>query len=96
MFMAQVVDEYLSGIPAVLDGMRAALLANRPEDVALLAHKLKSSSGWLGADRLVALCAEMDMSARKGNLDGADERLRQVELEVKRVEQALRGLAAGF
>jgi HPt (histidine-containing phosphotransfer) domain-containing protein len=92
-FVAEIVDNYLASCPSLLDGMREAALANQPTDLGRLAHQLKSSSAWLGADRLADLCREIEVSARSGTLDRMDERLHEVEREVGRVEHALHALA---
>lgn len=94
-FVAEIVGNYLATCPQLLDGMREAAQANQPTDMARLAHQLKSSSAWLGADRLAELCREIEVSARTGTLDRVAERLHEVEQEVGRVEQALNALASG-
>jgi HPt (histidine-containing phosphotransfer) domain-containing protein len=92
-FVADIVDNYLASCPQLLDGMREAAATQQPTDMARLAHQLKSSSAWLGADHLAELCREIESSARTGTLEGVSERLRLVERELERVEQALQALA---
>jgi HPt (histidine-containing phosphotransfer) domain-containing protein len=92
-FVAEIVDNYLASCPQLLEGMREAALAEQPTDLARLAHQLKSSSAWLGADHLAEQCREIELSARNGTLERMDERLREVEREVERVEHALQALA---
>jgi HPt (histidine-containing phosphotransfer) domain-containing protein len=93
-FVAEIVDEYLASAPRIVAGMHDAVGARQPTELARLAHTLKSSSAWLGAERLAALCRDIELSARGGTIDGADERVRNLESEARRVEHALRVLAA--
>jgi HPt (histidine-containing phosphotransfer) domain-containing protein len=91
-FVAEIVDNFLASCPQLLEGMREAAMADQPTDVGRLAHQLKSSSAWLGAERLAELCREIEVSARSGTLDRMDQRLHDVEEEIGRVEQALHAL----
>jgi histidine phosphotransfer protein HptB len=94
-FVAQIVDDYLASSPRLIDGMRQVSRAQQSTELGQLAHQLKSSSAWLGADHLAALCGEIEASARVGSiLPDVDERIRQIETEARRVDDALRALAA--
>jgi two-component system, sensor histidine kinase and response regulator len=94
-FVAQIVDDYLTSSPRLIDSMREASRARQPTELGRLAHQLKSSSAWLGAAHLAGLCGEIEASARAGSiLQDVDERIREIEAEARRVDYALRALAA--
>jgi HPt (histidine-containing phosphotransfer) domain-containing protein len=56
-----------------IDRMRQAAADNDAETVRRCAHKLKGSSGSIGAKMLSKVCHRMEERARSGNLEGADE-----------------------
>ena len=94
-FVAHLVDDYLTSSPRLIDSMREASRARQLTELGRLAHQLKSSSAWLGAAQLAELCGEIEASARAGSiLQDVDERIREIEAEASRVDDALRALAA--
>ena len=93
-FVAEIVDDYVNSTPRLIEGMREASRANQAADLGRVAHQLKSSSAWLGADHLAELCREVEVSARTGSMERVDERIREIEAEAERVEAALGALAA--
>jgi len=92
-FVAEIIDDYLKNSPRLIEGMREAIRVNQAADLGRLAHELKSSSAWLGADRLAELCREIEVSARNGSMDGVCERIREIGTESGRVHEALRILS---
>src|SRR5262245_13566222 len=92
-FVAELVDSYLTNAPRLAAGMREAVGAGRTDDLAQLAHELKSTSALLGVDGVASLCGEIEGAARLGRLDGVSDCLTLVDSEAPRVEAALRGLA---
>ena len=54
-----------------------------------VAHTLKSSSASIGALHLSKLCAELEATARVGELDGLDSRINAMRAECKVVSVAL-------
>jgi HPt (histidine-containing phosphotransfer) domain-containing protein len=93
-FVAEIVNDYLASSPRLIEAMREACRGNEPTELGRVAHQLKSSSAWLGADHLAELCAEIEVSARSGSIADVDERIEQVEAEARRVDDALRVLVA--
>lgn len=88
-FLTSLIDDYLANAASLLQSMRTAVVGRDTYTVNRTAHTLKSSSANYGATKLSALCREMEIYARLGRLDGADERLRQIEAEFDRVKVAL-------
>jgi HPt (histidine-containing phosphotransfer) domain-containing protein len=56
----------------------------------MAAHSLKSASGAVGANRLVAICQDLETLARNATLDGTAALATTLEGEFARVRQALR------
>ena len=78
----KVIDVYLADAPERLAQMHAATDAD-----ALLkaAHSMKSSSANVGAERLAALCKELEMIGRSGTIEGARPLLMNADQELQRV-----------
>jgi HPt (histidine-containing phosphotransfer) domain-containing protein len=53
------------------------------------AHSLKSSSSYVGAAELSAICRDLEEIGRSGRLDGAAEKAGQIKAEYERVKAAL-------
>lgn len=70
-FVAELVDAFRTDAPAQVAAMRAGLDAADAAGLAAAAHTLKSSSASLGATRLSARCAELEVAGRRGELAGA-------------------------
>lgn len=69
-FVAEVVNLYIHDTAADLQEMAAALKSRKTETVAQAAHKLKSSTGMLQADRLFQILAQTEQVAKEGNSSG--------------------------
>jgi len=91
-FIADLVDTYLTNAPRLAAGMHEAVGDGRTDDLAHLAHELKSSSALLGVDGVASLCGEIEGAARRGRLEGVSDCLTQVDSQAPHVEAALRGL----
>ena len=58
-----------------------------------VAHTLKSSSASIGALKLSQICAEIETMVRQSQTEGLEERLVDMNLEILKVQAALRLLA---
>jgi PAS domain S-box-containing protein len=94
--MEEIVPEliglYFDSAPNLLADLRQAIAQ---EDGGLLfraAHTLKPTSATLGAIALATLCEELEHMGRVGALEGAVEKLAQVEAEYQRVKVALEAI----
>jgi len=89
-----IVEAYLGSAPGLI---RAMLTAARDSDEAGLifgAHTLKSSSAIIGATNIARLCALLEQQSHAHVLDGALDRVRQIEALFERVSQALDALCS--
>ncbi len=72
-----------------LQRLQTAVASDNAEEACQTAHKLKGSSGAVGARHFASLCQKLETAARAGKLDGAGELLAEIKIELGRVEQAL-------
>jgi PAS domain S-box-containing protein len=93
-FVAEMIATFQADSPDALAEMRQGIERG---DAALLrraAHTLKSNSADFGALVLSALCRELEMMGKEGNLNGAEQKLAQIEAEYVGVHAALAALSA--
>jgi HPt (histidine-containing phosphotransfer) domain-containing protein len=88
-FMNRLLQGFLHDIPAIFEALRVAIEAGDAEAVRLSAHRCKGSSANFGAQRLGALCDELERMGRSKILAGAGGCLQQIEAEWIRVRTAL-------
>jgi len=85
----QVIGAYLADTPPRFAQLRAAAEAGDAEALRQAAHALKSSSANVGAERLAALCKELETLGRGGGGDDVRPLVARAEAEVARVVGAL-------
>jgi PAS domain S-box-containing protein len=88
----ELIDIYFDGTPKLLADMRQAVAQDDASLLARAAHTLKPSSATLGAIPLATLCEELEAMGRAGVLEGAAEKLAQVEAEYRRVKTELEAI----
>ena len=87
--LVKVIDIYLDESPHILGEIRESISCNQPEVMYKAAHKLKSSSANLGAERLSELCRELEALGRANSTSGADDLLDKLESEYILAQEAL-------
>ncbi|MBW2281598.1 MAG: response regulator [Deltaproteobacteria bacterium] len=87
--VARVVDAFLKSSSELLDSMQNASNDAAPEGVAAAAHTLKSSSAQVGAQRLSALCKQVEQLGRDGTLDAVPALLENITSELEAVHDRL-------
>ncbi|HEY8133503.1 MAG TPA: response regulator [Thermoanaerobaculia bacterium] len=90
--LAEIIGIYLGEAPVRIDGIRKAIAERDARHLAGEAHALCSSSGNIGATRVVDLCTQLEAIGKAGDTDGAAEILQQLESEYTRAEDALEKL----
>ena len=91
-FLDGLVRTFRQDVPSRLDALRAAAAGGDPNELALAAHALKSSSGSVGAKRMYSMAAALETSARDGRVDGANAAIEQLSAEFGRVIEAYHGI----
>jgi two-component system sensor histidine kinase/response regulator len=87
--LGTVIELYLSDCPGVMNALRAAIESGNGEQVRQYAHRMKSGSANLGANRMAGLCRELEQLGRSGATGAAMPLLQQAEAEFRRVVVAL-------
>jgi len=85
----ELIDIYLNDTPELLATLHAAVGRSDATTLRRAAHKLRSSSIFLGATTLAGLCDEVDQVAGIGTAANADEWVQRIEAEFARVKDAL-------
>ncbi|HET8932751.1 MAG TPA: response regulator [Polyangiales bacterium] len=67
----RVVELFLQTVPQLVADLATAVQANDPLKVKQLAHKLKGNCLSLGANRMAAVCHDVELAALAGNIDHA-------------------------
>jgi HPt (histidine-containing phosphotransfer) domain-containing protein len=88
-FLEELIHTYLEDASQLLADMRRAVEEKDAAALRLAAHSLKSNSAEFGALALSALCKDLEMQAKAGDLSGAGEKVAQAEAMYEGVSQAL-------
>ena len=88
-FMAELIDIFLDDSPTQIRVLRDAIEGREGGVAASAAHRLKGSSGNLGADSLAALCRRVEESGRENRVEEMPGLLRDIEREFSRVKECL-------
>jgi PAS domain S-box-containing protein len=87
--VSRLIDLFLGQAPTHLASLRAALDDARAEDLARAAHALKGASANLGATKLSAIAADLEIAGRQGDLVPAEQLLANLHEEWLLVERDL-------
>ena len=88
-FLMEVSEMFLADAQQQIRKIAAAAMVGVPADVQLYAHTLKGSASNLGAAALRDVALELEMSARNGELKGAEILVDRLRLEYARLEKEL-------
>ena len=91
----RMIGLYLASTPDLIKELDEAIARQDPPEIMRAAHSLKSSSAFLGAVRLSALCGTLEALARSRAVETAPARLAEIRAEFARVERALGSLRQG-
>ncbi|MEP7177306.1 MAG: response regulator [Gemmatimonadales bacterium] len=88
-FFEDLVGLFLDDLTPRLDGVREGLAARQGGEVVRWAHSLRGSAANLGAVRLAALCGEIEVAARGGDIVAATAFAARLDAEAEQVRAAL-------
>ncbi len=71
-FIDELVDSFLHDTDETLDSLEESIGRDDLKAVAKLAHRLKGSSGTMGAESIRYLCEQLEQCIAQGSLNGAD------------------------
>jgi HPt (histidine-containing phosphotransfer) domain-containing protein len=85
--VAEIIGEFETALRDGVDQMTAAFVSGRTHDLALAAHRLKSSARTVGAMRLGELCDRLEAAAKGGPSDSVGRLIGAVTAESEAVVQ---------
>jgi two-component system sensor histidine kinase/response regulator len=85
----RVIGLYQSSSADLIEALEEALDARDGKAMRSAAHSLKSSSGNVGAERLVNMCRDMETAARENSLEEMPDRFDKLRCEHKKVLKEL-------
>ncbi|MGN6185536.1 MAG: response regulator [Thermoanaerobaculia bacterium] len=91
-FLEGLVKMFREDVPSRLDALRAAASIGDANEVAFVAHALKSSCGSVGAKRMHAVATALEEAAQMNRLEGAAASIEQLAAEFKRAIVAFHGI----
>jgi PAS domain S-box-containing protein len=91
-FLVELIDVFLADSPELIDQIRAGLAAGDGEGVRRAAHSLKSNAASFGASQLSAAARGLETIAKGGRLEGALDRLAEIETAYARLAPVLEEL----
>jgi GAF domain-containing protein/CheY-like chemotaxis protein len=89
-FIAELVEQFVSDSPALLEAARNGLERGDLEEVRRAAHTLKSNAATVGANELSDRSRRLEMAAKAGEIGDGTASIDAVAEELERVHAALR------
>jgi HPt (histidine-containing phosphotransfer) domain-containing protein len=80
-FVAELIGDFLEGLPAQLGTLREASAAGDAEELHRVAHTLKSNAATFGAKALAEACRQLEQAARTTEPADGPELIARVEAE---------------
>jgi HPt (histidine-containing phosphotransfer) domain-containing protein len=90
-----VIRVYLRDLPHCVEQICEALAKNDADALRKSAHGLKSSSANVGAERLVEICKDLELTGRSGASAQSVHRIPDIEAESASVRSALQAAVLG-
>jgi HPt (histidine-containing phosphotransfer) domain-containing protein len=87
--LEEVGSLFLNHAPDKMSAIEKAVEQKDANSLKIAAHSLKSSSAYVGAMRLSALCKDLEMMGRSGSMRGSEEKAEMLKTEFLRVKIAL-------
>ena len=84
-----IIDAYLKGSQALVDGLRQMHTANDFKSLQQSAHSLKSSSANVGAMHLSTMSKDLEMNCKNNMLDNISHLVASIETEFPLVKEIL-------
>lgn len=94
--LTRIIHSFFRVSPELLASLCAAIRASDPEAICRAAHTMKSSNGQIGANKLAAMCHELEILGSLGHLPDAEQVLAQLEQEYQGVVRELEMLLARY
>ncbi len=89
-----IIGSFLRTSSGFLAAIRAAIHANDPKSLSIAAHTMKSGNGQIGANKLAAMCHNLELMGLAGDIQDGGALLEELEEECHHVELALGSILA--
>jgi PAS domain S-box-containing protein len=83
-FVQQLIAKFSARAPDDLQKLREAMERNDADETQRLAHRLKGAAGYVAAENVRRLAAQLEVMAREGDLSNAESRLSELAAELQR------------
>lgn len=90
--VVEVSGLFIKHAPEKLLAIEKAAEIGDAKAMQIAAHSLKSSSAYVGALRLSAMCKELEQAGRSGTVERAIERAKTIKAEYERARNELESL----
>jgi len=94
-FLSELIYSFSVDTPRLIESMRKARATNDAETFRRAAHSLKSNSANFGALNLAHLCKTLEEAGKRGELEGVERNIAQIENEFEQVKRALAKVREG-
>jgi HPt (histidine-containing phosphotransfer) domain-containing protein len=81
----EVISMCLESLPQQSEQLSLAITENNADDLFNVAHRMKSSCGSIGAFGLAEKAASIEQVGREGSVDGASEKLSELQSSLQEV-----------
>ena len=89
-FLQSLIEQFLTNLPNHVAGIQKAITNQDPEALMKAAHGCKGSCRNMGAVVLAEVCMALETMGRENTIEGAQALHAQFELEISRVQTALK------
>jgi PAS domain S-box-containing protein len=94
-FVQRLIAKFSARAPDDLQKLREAMERNDDDETQKLAHRLKGAAGYVAAENVRQLAAQLEAMARDGDLRNAEARLAELAAELQRcADETANGTAA--
>lgn len=87
--LKQILETYIDSSRGQLHRLEQALNGGDTQTIATLAHTLRGSSGQLGIQRVAALCQQLEMLGKAGQMSGIPRLVTELATELNTVHRRL-------
>jgi HPt (histidine-containing phosphotransfer) domain-containing protein len=94
--LAEVLSLFLTEAPKYVHNIRKAVVNHDAEALSAAAHKLKGTMVLLAAAPVSDIAVELERMGKDGNLRGAEELLKDLELQMNRLTEAADSLRCEY
>ncbi len=90
--LSQVIHLYLKDTPDLIETLCSAVVTSDSDQIQEISHYLKSSTAELGALELAEQFKQLEVCAKKEQMDDANLVMKQIKIEYQNVAAALKGI----